>query len=56
MIPFEKEYKVEDVYREKDSEGKEKYVVLELVNAKDENLLSSSNILIGSSKTIIRKN
>lgn len=56
MIIFEKEYRVSDCYREVDSEGKEKYAVLELVNAKDENLLNSSNILVTDSKTIIRKN
>lgn len=56
MPSFEKEYKVEDTYREVDSEGKEKFTVLELVNAKDENLLNSSNIVVSSSETIIRKN
>lgn len=49
-------YKINDVKRELDSEGKEKYVLLELNNAKDENILNSEKIMVSDINAIIRKN
>lgn len=56
MPSFKQEYKVENVYREVDDENKEKYAVLELLNAKDENLLNSTNIIVSNIEALIRKN